>query len=113
MNTQDPQALLEQVQLIHTAEAVQSAIGRLGKEVTLQLEHTCPIVICVMGGGIVFAGRLGLAALGRVPAHCGWATYYLVSRFSRAQMGHPALSDTRRFNEQRFGWRAGLWRRLA
>ena len=58
MNTQDPQALLDQAQLIHTSEAVQSAVSQLGKEVTLQFEHTCPIVICVMGGGIVFAGQL-------------------------------------------------------
>ena len=58
MNTQNPQTLLDQAQLIHTAEAVQSAISKLGKDVTLQFDNTCPIVICVMGGGIVFAGQL-------------------------------------------------------
>ena len=58
MNTQNPQTLLDQAQLIHTSEAVQNAISQLSKEVTLQFEHTCPIVICVMGGGIVFAGQL-------------------------------------------------------
>jgi len=58
LNTQNPQTLLDQAQLIHTAEAVQGAINQLGKEVTLQFEHLCPIVICVMGGGIVFAGQL-------------------------------------------------------
>jgi hypoxanthine phosphoribosyltransferase len=58
LNTQNPQSLLDQAQLIHTAEAVQSAISQLGKDVTLQFEHACPIVICVMGGGIVFAGQL-------------------------------------------------------
>lgn len=58
MNTQNPQTLLDQAQLIHTAEAVQRAISKLGKDVTLQFENTCPIVICVMGGGIVFAGQL-------------------------------------------------------
>jgi len=58
LNTQNPQTLLDQAQLIHTAEAVQRAISKLGKDVTLQFENTCPIVICVMGGGIVFAGQL-------------------------------------------------------
>jgi len=58
LNTPNPQTLLDQAQLIHTSEAVQSAINQLGKDVTLQLEHACPIVICVMGGGIVFAGQL-------------------------------------------------------
>jgi len=58
LNTQNPQTLLDQAQLIHTSEAVQGAISQLGKEVTLQFEHLCPIVICVMGGGIVFAGQL-------------------------------------------------------
>lgn len=58
MNTQHPKALLDQAQLIHTEEAVQSAICKLSKDVTEQLENTCPIVICVMGGGVVFAGQL-------------------------------------------------------
>lgn len=58
MNPQNPQTLLDQAQLIHTSEAVQNAISQLSKEVTLQFEHICPIVICVMGGGIVFAGQL-------------------------------------------------------
>jgi hypoxanthine phosphoribosyltransferase len=58
LNTQNPKALLDQAQLIHTEEAVQSAICKLSNDVTVQLENTCPIVICVMGGGVVFAGQL-------------------------------------------------------
>jgi hypoxanthine phosphoribosyltransferase len=58
LNTQNPKALLDQAQLIHTEEAVQSAICKLSYDVTVQLENTCPIVICVMGGGVVFAGQL-------------------------------------------------------
>lgn len=34
------------------------AIARLGQEVTEALEAACPVIICVMGGGIVFAGQL-------------------------------------------------------
>lgn len=58
MNTKKPQELLYQAQLIHTSEAVQQAICRLSKDISVQLESACPIVICVMGGGIVFAGQL-------------------------------------------------------
>lgn len=55
---QNPQALLASAQLIHTSEAVQAAIHKLSNEITAQLENTSPIVICVMGGGVVFAGQL-------------------------------------------------------
>lgn len=58
MNTKTPQQLLESAQLIHSSEAVETAIARLSHEITEVLQATCPIVICVMGGGIVFAGQL-------------------------------------------------------
>jgi hypoxanthine phosphoribosyltransferase len=58
LKLQDPQALLAQATLIHSSEAVQAAIQKLSHDITTQLENTCPIVICVMGGGVVFAGQL-------------------------------------------------------
>lgn len=58
MNTQTPQQLLAQAQLIHASEAVVAAITRLSHEVSESLQGANPIVICVMGGGIVFAGQL-------------------------------------------------------
>jgi hypoxanthine phosphoribosyltransferase len=58
LNQQTPQQLLERAQLIHSSEAVAMAIVRLSQEITTALEDTSPIVICVMGGGIVFAGQL-------------------------------------------------------
>ena len=58
MNVSNPQQLLEQAQLVHSSEAVERAITRLSQEITAVLEDTCPVVICVMGGGIVFAGQL-------------------------------------------------------
>jgi len=58
LNTQNPQSLLDQAQLIHSSEAVQDAVSRLSKEISEQLEDTCPVIICVMGGGVVFAGQL-------------------------------------------------------
>lgn len=58
MHTQTPQQLLNQATLIHSAEAVASAIARLGVEITQALADSEPVVICVMGGGVVFAGQL-------------------------------------------------------
>ncbi|HSI37491.1 MAG TPA: hypoxanthine-guanine phosphoribosyltransferase [Methylotenera sp.] len=58
MRIDNPKLLLEQAQLVHSAEAVEAAIVRLGHEVTQVLEDTCPIVICVMGGGLIFSGQL-------------------------------------------------------
>jgi len=58
LKLQDPQALLSQATLIHSSEVVQAAIHKLSYDITAQLENTCPIVICVMGGGVVFAGQL-------------------------------------------------------
>lgn len=58
MNTENPQKLLAQAQLIHSTEAVELAITRLGVEITTELKDSNPVLICVMGGGIVFAGQL-------------------------------------------------------
>lgn len=54
----NPSHLLEQSELIHSAKQVQDAIIRLGQEIAHELGDKQPIVICVMGGGIVFAGQL-------------------------------------------------------
>lgn len=58
MHNQTPQQLLDQATLIHSEEAVTTAINRLGIEITQVLATTTPVVICVMGGGVVFAGQL-------------------------------------------------------
>lgn len=58
MHLTDPQQLLAQSELIYSSEAVAAEIVRLSKEITRTLEHSQPVVICVMGGGVVFAGQL-------------------------------------------------------
>jgi hypoxanthine phosphoribosyltransferase len=58
LNTKNPHELLEQAQLIHSAEAVQTAIAKLSTDITIKLRDASPVVICVMGGGVVFAGQL-------------------------------------------------------
>jgi hypoxanthine phosphoribosyltransferase len=58
LNTSSPQKLLEQSYIIHQAEVVVSAISKMATEITNTLETTSPVVICVMGGGVVFSGQL-------------------------------------------------------
>jgi hypoxanthine phosphoribosyltransferase len=54
----NPSQLLEQSELIHSAQQVQAAISNIAQEIAQVLGDKNPIVICVMGGGIVFAGQL-------------------------------------------------------
>lgn len=49
---------LNDAELIHAPDAVEAAIVRLSQEITQTLQDKQPIIICVMGGGIVFAGQL-------------------------------------------------------
>lgn len=58
MSTPQPQQLLEQAELIHSSEVIAAAIIRLGEEISGALKHANPIVLCVVSGGIVFAGQL-------------------------------------------------------
>jgi hypoxanthine phosphoribosyltransferase len=54
----NPQQLLAQAELLHPTTAVEQAIRQVAHGITAALEDDCPIVICVMGGGLIFAGQL-------------------------------------------------------
>lgn len=58
MSTPQPQQLLAQAELIHSAEVIAAAIDRLSAEISNVLKNTNPVVLCVVSGGIVFAGQL-------------------------------------------------------
>lgn len=58
MSTSLPLQLLEQAELIHSSETITAAIDRLSAEISSVLENTNPVVLCVVSGGIVFAGQL-------------------------------------------------------
>ena len=53
-----PETLLAQSDLIYSEQEVQAAIERLAAQLCLDLGHTNPLVLCVMGGAVVFAGQL-------------------------------------------------------
>jgi len=54
----NPQYLLDNAKLIYPTQVVQNAITSLSHEITQTLSDTCPVVISVMGGGLIFAGQL-------------------------------------------------------
>lgn len=57
----DPQAakeILASAELIHSAEVVTVAVGRVASEITEKLGDTNPLLLCVMSGGVPFAGQL-------------------------------------------------------
>ena len=50
--------LLESAELIHSAAAVDAAIDRVAAEITAKLKDQYPLVLSVMGGAVVFTGRI-------------------------------------------------------
>ncbi|HEY5293167.1 MAG TPA: hypoxanthine-guanine phosphoribosyltransferase [Burkholderiales bacterium] len=50
--------ILEAAELIHSAAAVDAAIERVAAEITATLKDRYPLVLSVMGGAVVFTGRI-------------------------------------------------------
>ncbi|MHB8666986.1 MAG: hypoxanthine-guanine phosphoribosyltransferase [Burkholderiales bacterium] len=50
--------MLKAAELIHSAAAVDAAIERVAAEIAAQLADRYPLVLSVMGGAVVFAGRI-------------------------------------------------------
>ena len=50
--------LLACADLFHSAETVSAAISRVAAEITEKLGDTNPVLLCVMSGGVPFAGHL-------------------------------------------------------
>jgi len=55
---QEARAILAGAEIIHTAETVAAAVSRVAAEITEKLENSNPLVLCVMSGGVPFAGQL-------------------------------------------------------
>lgn len=51
-------ALLEQAELIRSAEEVQGAVRRVASEINAALAQRHPLLLSVMGGAVVFTGQL-------------------------------------------------------
>jgi hypoxanthine phosphoribosyltransferase len=50
--------ILQTAELIHSAAAVDAAIARVAAEITATLKDRYPLVLSVMGGAVVFTGRV-------------------------------------------------------
>jgi hypoxanthine phosphoribosyltransferase len=50
--------VLREAELLCPAERVEAALQRLAVEITASLQYSNPLVLCVMGGGVVFTGNL-------------------------------------------------------
>lgn len=57
-NIQEARDLLAAAELIHSAETVAAAVSRVAGEITEKLGETNPLLLCVMSGGVPFAGHL-------------------------------------------------------
>ena len=58
MSDFNPSSFLASSQVIHEAVAVQQAISGIAKSLVKEFAETRPLVMTVMGGGLVFAGQL-------------------------------------------------------
>ena len=50
--------LLEEAELICDEDAVDAAVNRVADEITREIRDRVPLVLSVMGGGVVFTGQL-------------------------------------------------------
>lgn len=50
--------ILNQAELLYSAEQVQSALHHVARQINAQLADTHPLVLSVMGGAVVFTGQL-------------------------------------------------------
>ena len=55
---QQLQQILDSAELIHSEQTIVRTVQRLAADITQVLSHQQPLVLCVMGGAVVFTGQL-------------------------------------------------------
>ncbi len=58
MSIRDARKILEQAELLYSAEQVQTALHHVARQINESLADTHPLVLSVMGGAVVFSGQL-------------------------------------------------------
>lgn len=58
MNIEEVGTVLSDADLLVTGAEVEASITRMAGEITDKLKESNPIVICVMNGGLIFAGQI-------------------------------------------------------
>ncbi|NOY67020.1 MAG: hypoxanthine-guanine phosphoribosyltransferase [Gammaproteobacteria bacterium] len=56
--SQEAKAVFERARCLYDAKAVSDAVVELANEITSELEHSNPIVIAIMNGGLIPAGMI-------------------------------------------------------
>lgn len=54
----DPKAILEEAELLFSADQVQASIRTMAVEIRQALKEADPLVLSIMGGAVVFSGQL-------------------------------------------------------
>lgn len=57
-NRQEAQAVYAKADLLHSRQAIETALDRMATDISAQLSETNPLVLCVMIGGLIPAGGL-------------------------------------------------------
>ncbi|PXW82300.1 hypoxanthine phosphoribosyltransferase [Nitrosomonas sp. Nm84] len=57
-SVQQAERILEEAELIHSEQTVVQTVHRLATDITRELAQQYPLVLCVMGGAVVFTGQL-------------------------------------------------------
>lgn len=58
MNIEEANVVISEADLLVSEADVEIAIKRLAQEITCQLKGACPVLLCVMNGGLIFTGQL-------------------------------------------------------
>lgn len=58
LSTDEAWRVLQEADVVCDEAASRAAVERVAREITLVLGDRCPVVISVMGGGVVFTGQL-------------------------------------------------------
>jgi hypoxanthine phosphoribosyltransferase len=58
LSYQQAEQILNDAELLYSAEVVTETVQRLANEITETLSDQSPLVLCVMSGAVVFAGQL-------------------------------------------------------
>ena len=58
VSIQRAREILQQAELLYTAEQVQTALQHVARQINARLTETHPLVLSVMGGAVVFSGQL-------------------------------------------------------
>ncbi|ADE11531.1 hypoxanthine-guanine phosphoribosyltransferase [Sideroxydans lithotrophicus] len=58
LSNQQARIILQDAELIHSADEVQAAVRRVADAINLELADQHPLVLSVMGGAVVFTGQL-------------------------------------------------------